>query len=91
MKKTIKTTKKQFKPDYTLDFSQIENYNDLIISLISNRVKAGKTIDISDLLAYAAACMNFTLSHTRTYIICACEKEFWYKKLWKKIKGFFKK
>lgn len=91
MKNTVKA-KKQFTPDYTLDFSKIDNYNDLVLTLITKRVKAGKTIDISDLFAYASACINFLVKEMPMNFFCCvkCANEPWYKKLWKRIKSFFK-
>lgn len=94
MKNTKKTNKKEFKPDYTLDFSKIKNYTDLVIALTGEKVKAGKTIDIADLNAYTKACLDYIFS---TYpltvkiarVDCTCHKEPWYKRLWNKLKYAF--
>lgn len=90
--------KKKFTPDYTIDFSKIEDYRDLVIQMTKKRVEAGKKIDRSDLFAFSEAIlMKYERQFPRAVIVtfneCNCancvKKTPWYKKLWNKIKSVF--
>lgn len=85
----MKKTKKTFTPDYTLDFSKINDYNDLVIELTKKRVEAGKTIDSSDLIALeSATLLKFCEKNPRVTVFtinafdCKEKKLPWYKRFW---------
>ena len=82
----MKKTKKTFTPDYTLDFSKINDYDDLVMELIKNRVIAGKTIDSSDLFAFSTSLLNKYLEKNPQCTIISLtfpERLPWYKRFWR--------
>lgn len=87
MKKTIKNTKNQPKYDYTLDFSKINSYDDLVKQYVEAKVTANKPIDIADLCAYEDQ-VKPSISVLIVLPNPEKKKTPWYKKLmfWKKNK-----
>ena len=86
--------KKKFTPDYIVDFSKIEDYNDLVIEMTKKKVDANKKLDKADLIAFATAILlqyEETCPRINIVTIKAIEnkKTPWYKRIWNKIKSIF--
>lgn len=85
-----KTSKKQTKPSYIVDFDDIQTLEDIPMAFALGKHNAGLPLTDEELMAIVEWAANY-IKPDITIINCTCRKAPWYKRFWRWLKKPFTK